>query len=135
MDVFMFLKLTAQTPCDVSRQVPSFYKKGCGLIKQLKVNTWCLSCAQLVFLVLKGHTGSSPVLEVPGVQKLLSCCPRAEVLLPVKGRWDVFPCVRGGCGTIAPEVPVFGTRKTFSSGGDPQLGHEDLINCWIKVKI
>lgn len=96
MDVFMLLKLTVQTPCDVSRQVPSSYRKGCGLIKQLEVNTWCLSCAQLVFLVLKGHTGSSPVLEVPGVQKLLSCCLRAEVLLPVKGRWDVLPFPCGG---------------------------------------
>lgn len=27
MDVFMFLKLTAQTPCDVSRQVPSFLQR------------------------------------------------------------------------------------------------------------
>lgn len=66
-----------------------------------------------MFPELKGHTGSSPVLEVPGIQKLL-CSHRAEVLLPVKGRWDVLPCsfpVEGGWDTIAPAVPVCGTRR------------------------
>lgn len=42
------------------------------------------------------------------------CFHRAEVLLPVKGRWNILPCsffVEGGWDTIAPALPVCGTRR------------------------
>lgn len=87
VDVFVLLKITAQTLCEVSRQVvPTFYRRGrrCGLIKWLQANSWILSSAQLLFPVLKGNTGSSMVLSMPDIQKLLNCCHRAEILLPLR---------------------------------------------------
>lgn len=112
----MFLKLTAQTLCYVSRQIPSFYRggEGCGLIKRLEANSWILSCAQLVFPVFKGHRGSSPVLDLPGIQKLLSCCHRAEVLLSVKGRLDLLPCFSPGEGDWVPWLEVEQNQFFFS---------------------